>query len=99
MNYRPQGRGAIPGRLLGDGRRGSDAGSPAPFVMTNGGIRRARPAWSPDRPASGLGKLFPSLTGLVIDYGQRALWPGPARFPDGARSRGRPADDTAGGQL
>jgi len=71
--------------------------------MTDGGMRRARPAWSPDLPTPGLGKLFLSLTGLAagvfIYYGQRALWPGPARFPDGARSRGRPADDTAGGQL
>jgi hypothetical protein len=33
--------------------------------MTDGGMRRARPAGSPDLPPSGLSKLFLSLTGLA----------------------------------
>ena len=44
MNYRPQVRWGDPGRLLGDGGKGNAAGSPASFVMTDGGMRRARPA-------------------------------------------------------
>jgi hypothetical protein len=64
MNSRPQVRGPT-GAPAGDGGRGRDAESPAPFVMTDGGMRRARPAGSPDLPPSGLSKLFLSLTGLA----------------------------------
>lgn len=55
------------GRLLGHGGKGGDAGSPAPFVMSDGGMRRARPAEPPDLRPLWLSKLFLSLTGLVAD--------------------------------
>lgn len=48
MNSRPQVRGATLGACWGTAGRGRDAGSPAPFVMTDGGMRRARPAGPPD---------------------------------------------------
>jgi len=49
MNYRPQVREATRAPA-GDGLRGGDAGSPAPFVMSDGGMRRARPAGPSDLP-------------------------------------------------
>ncbi len=54
-----------PGRLLGDGGRGHDAESPAPFVMNDGGMRRARPAGPPDLAPPGLGKLFLAAGALI----------------------------------
>jgi hypothetical protein len=67
MNYGPQGRGTIRGACWGTAGRGHDAGSPAPFVMSDGGMRRARPAEPPDLRPLWLSKLFLSLTGLAAD--------------------------------
>lgn len=65
MNSRPGAHGAT-GASAGVGGDGfGRRESPAPFVINDGGVRRARPAGPPDPPAPGLGKLFLSLTGLA----------------------------------
>jgi len=73
------------------GGKGGEVGNPAPFVPSDGGVRRARPAGPRGRSLPGLSKLFLAPAGpgqrvqLTTDSG--ALWPGPARFTGERGSR------------
>ena len=83
------------------GGKGGEAGNPAPFVPSDGGVRRARPAGPPGRSLPGLSKLFLALAGprpaCSADYGQRraVAWTGALHGQAGIAVR--PADDAAGG--